>query len=352
MGSNSVPQNAGEVIQLATNMIGGLTALEQALAISQVTAVSLQGRLTAFTTANTLFNNAREGREGASAACTAVTKEINRWLLVARSVLVPYLGATWTTTWAAAGFTDNSTAVPRTISGRFKLIGLLATFLKDNPSYEDPDPKVKVTAVEASKLKEQSEKADAAYGLANTAAGEQMKNREAALSDLKDSMRMLIRILDGLLDADDPRWKTFGLNEPASETTPGVPTNLTVAVVDGTALLCQCDGVPTATRYRWRTRVFGEKAYKLATSTTGPLAQVTGFTIGASVDVIVQAVNGSAEGGPSEPVRVSIPAASTLAQPTLAAASIPTTNGLNDSMPKLPISMVQHVPGNGYSTVR
>jgi hypothetical protein len=354
MASNAVSQNTGEVIKLATNMISGLTALEQSLGITQVTAARLQTLLTGFTSANAGFNLAREVRQGASTVSTNLNKSIETWLVKARAVLVPYLGAAWNATWAAAGFTDASTAVPRTVGERFRLLGLIDNFLAENPSYEDANPKVNVTAAEAVRLWEESTAAEAALGAAETASGEKKTAREAALSALTDSMRMLIRILDGLLEANDPRWLTFGLNEPASTTTPAAPANLTVSIVEGPGLLAQCDPVPAATRYRWRTRVFGEKTYKLATSSPGPLAQFGGFTPGAMVDVIVQAVNGSAEGGASEPVRVAIPVASTLAQPVLTAA-LPTTtatNGAGEVIPRLPISTVQHLPGNGFSTGR
>ena len=348
MASNAIPQNAGDLTKLCTKNISGLEALGQSLEITQVTAISLQARLTAFTSTNTDFNNARKVRQNALSACTAANQEIEAWLTKARSVLVPYLGNAWSAAWAEAGFTDNSTAVPRTVGDRFQLIGLLAPFLAANPNYEDPDPKVKVTAAEALRLQTQSTDADAALNPAETAAGEKKKAREAALADVTDAMRMLIRILDGLLDADDPRWATFGLNEPGAVTTPAAPTNLTVTVVEGPALLCQCEAVPTATRYRWRMRAAGAKRYRLATGTTGPLVQIDGVMRGETVEMVVQAVSGSAQSAASDSVRVTIPAAVPEA-PVREAAK----NGTSEPAPRATLQTTAlHLPGNALSTVR
>ena len=53
-----------------------------------------------------------------------------------------------------------------------------------------------------------------------------MVSQQEALEALKGSMRTLVRILEELLDADDPRWATFGLNMPDADTTPAAPENL------------------------------------------------------------------------------------------------------------------------------
>lgn len=57
------------------------------------------------------------------------------------------------------------------------------------------------------------------------------------------------------------------------------------------AILCRCDAVEKATRYRWRMRLAGAPEYVLATSTTGLLAQVGNVALGQTVEIIVQAVN-------------------------------------------------------------
>lgn len=103
-------------------------------------------------------------------------------------------------------------------------------------------------------------------------------------------MRMLIRILDELLETDDPRWATFGLNRPDADTTPAAPKNLTVNIAEGQVLMAACEAVPLAARYRWRIKVVGlEEDFRLAASTKSPLAQLDKVRPGQTVEVMVQA---------------------------------------------------------------
>jgi hypothetical protein len=115
MASNALPTNNGNLINLGMKMVGGLAALGQALGISQLTAAGLQARLEAFAGAQMAFNSAREARQAAASACTGCHADIDAWLKKARSVLVPYLGRSWSAAWAAAGFVDQSTAVPKRV---------------------------------------------------------------------------------------------------------------------------------------------------------------------------------------------------------------------------------------------
>ena len=309
MASNALPRNTGALSKLALNMASGLTSLGTALGISQVTAAQLDAQVGAMNTAESDFNVARLAMTDATTAATLASEAIAAWLSKARAVLVPYLGEAWSAQWAAAGFTNVSTAVPGTVGERFKLIGLLEPFFTANPSYQNDAPKVKVTAVEAKRLKDASTAAAQAVTTADAAAKSKKTARETAIEELRGTMRVLIGILDDKLTPDDSRWADFGLNLPAADTTPAAPIGLTATVVDGPAILCQCDAVEKATRYRWRMRPLGAPEYVLATSTTGPLAHIGNVALGQTVEIIVQAVNGSAQGLPSGAVPIAVPAA-------------------------------------------
>ena len=295
-------------------MASGLTSLGTALGITQVTAAQLDAQSAAMGTAETGFNLARAAMKDAESAVTGANGAVGAWLLKARGVLATYFGEAWSAQWAAAGFTSASTAVPGTVGDRFKLIGLLETFFTQNPGYENADSKVKVTAAEAKRLKDASTAANQAVPAADSAAKTKKAAREKAIDELRGTMRVLIGILDDKLAPDDVRWADFGLNAPAADTTPSAPIGVIVTVVDGLAVLCQCDAVDKTTRYRWRMRLVGAPEYVLVASTTDPLAQIANVTAGQTYEVIVQAVNGSAQGLPSGAVTVTVPPMQTAAR--------------------------------------
>ena len=123
-------------------------------------------------------------------------------------------------------------------------------------------------------------------------------------------MRSLIKNLEGKLARNDPRWKAFGLNMPATSSTPGQPVNVAAHTDDTGAIVVQCDAVALALRYRWRMLVVGVQTdYQLAASTTEPLASIGGVAAGRTVQILVQAVNGSQQGVASEPVVFTLPPA-------------------------------------------
>ena len=288
-------------------MSAGLTSLGSTLGITQVTAAQLNAQVAGMNTAETIFNVARATLTDATTVATLANEAIAAWLSKARAVLVPYLGETWSAQWAAAGFTSASTAVPGTVGERFKLIGLLESFFTANLPYQNDDPKVMVTAVEAKRLKDASTAAAQAVTTVDAASKTKKTARETVTEELRGTMRVLIGILNDKLAANDARWADFGLNLPAADTTPAAPIGLTATVVEGPAILCQCDAVEKATRYRWRMRALGTPDFTLAASTTEPLAQIGNVGLGQTVEIIVQAVNGSAQGQPSGAVAITVP---------------------------------------------
>ena len=306
MAKNALPNNIGDLVKLANKMVSGLSLLGPALGLTQITAGTLQGQLNAFAAAQTDFNTSRKAKEDASALSTQYHAQIEAWLLKAREVLVPILGRSWSAAWAEAGFVDRSTAVPTAVGEQLNLIGLLAAFFTANPSYENGS--LEVTAATATALRVGSVTADGALDALKTAAAAKKAARDAALETLRGSMRMLVRILDELLAADDPRWTTFGLNLPDADTTPAAPEHVTASLAEGTLILAACAAVPLATRYRWRMRRVGiDPDFVLAASTKSPLAQIDHALPGQTVELMVQAANESAQSLPSASVFITLP---------------------------------------------
>ena len=341
MAHNALPANIGDLLKLGNKMVSGLTALGQTLGISQMTAATLRAQITAFTTAQTAFNTARDARQTASTACTAFHANIEEWLTKAREVLVPYLGRSWSAAWVPAGFVNHSTSVAGSVGDQLNLLGLLAAYFTANPNYDDPA--VGITGAAGATLQTNSIAADATFNVAKTAATTKKDARDAAMETLTRAMRLLVGILDELLAADDPRWATFGLNIPDADTTPAAPINLTANIADGPVLLAACDAVPLATRYRWRIKVPNVDAdFRLAASTKSPLAQIDKVLPGQTVELFVQAANQSAQSLPSASVTITLPALASSIPAARAAA-----NGVAESVAGFTQTPAAAAEGNG-----
>ena len=196
--------------------------------------------------------------------------------------------------------------MPAGIDGRIVLGTRLVAFFTANPGVEVAS--MNVTAAHGTTLGSAVQTAKQALAAAEVALTDANEARDAAWTTMTTVMRMLSGILKGLLSRTDARWLAFGLNIPASNTTPGEPGNLT-AHGDGLGtIVVQCDAVPLATRYRWRTRIVGGQGdYALAASTVDPMAPLSGFPPGVTVEIIVQAVNVQQQGVASEPIAFTVP---------------------------------------------
>lgn len=97
---------------------------------------------------------------------------------------------------------------------------------------------------------------------------------------------------------------------PGTRQTPEQPQHLAAQLDAAGAIVVTCDATPRATRYRWRMRVVGlEETYKLAASSKEPLAAITGVPPTYTVELCVQAVNGSLQSVASQPILFTMPTA-------------------------------------------
>lgn len=330
MSENTIPRNPGEAIILSGQMVEGLATLGTTLGITQITVETMDPLRSALINAQTAFAAARVAQQSAADAFDAKLAELKDWVGAVRNALVPHLGNRWSTEWVGTGFVPSSTAVPRTIAGLFGVVAAMGSYLTAHPTYAVPA--TGVTAVKADELNGQINGARMQWNAAKALAGEKMAARDTALAAMRTMMSGLVGILKMILGPLDPRWLQFGLNEPGADSTPGQPQNFTAMETPELTIMAQCDPTPLATRYRWRMKVVGvDTEFRLAASTPAPLAVISGVEPGQTVELFVQAVNGSAQGVPTDTVTVTLlaapSAAPALPAPAEEIASTPETNG-------------------------
>jgi hypothetical protein len=130
---------------------------------------------------------------------------------------------------------------------------------------------------------------------------------------------------------------------PGADVTPSQPINIAATInVDGN-IIVTCDATADTTRYRARMMRIGiDSGYDLAASGPVPMLVIPGVLPGQTVQIVMQSVNGTAQGVPSKPVVVTIPLPAVKATkapeapalttkaveaPVLAELVVPATNG-------------------------
>ncbi|MEA3188995.1 MAG: hypothetical protein QOD99_2825 [Chthoniobacter sp.] len=306
--------NAGQLDELGNNMEDGLTQLGVSLKINQITPGEIAAQVAAFLEKDNLFNAGRTARQEASDAVQGKLGALADWLGVVKGVLTSSFGQRWSSQWVQVGFITPSLALPGKSSEQYSLATRMIAFFTGAAKYEVPE--VKATAAEGTALQ-----------AAITGAKKTLKEKDLALKDigtawdaaynaLTKTMISLIKILEGSLDGgNDPRWLVFGLPMPSTPSTPGQPVALTAEVNAAGNIVVACDAVPLASRYRFRMRIVGAQSeYKLAASSPVPMGAIAGVEPGQTVEIIVQAVNGSLQGVASEPILFTLPVAAKMAE--------------------------------------
>ena len=308
MARNDIPTNSAQLIGLGQKNYDGILKVGASVPVTMVTAAQLLAELNAFIAADGDFNAGRSARQDASGLFQTKMEAVYDWLLAVSNMLATPFGTRWSTAWAQAGFINNSTAIPSKIEERLGLALSLVTFFTKNPGYEVPT--MNLTAARGTTLRDAAVAAQTAVtnaGVAMTTLGDAW---QAAYEALTGSMRELVKNLEGKLGKFDPRWKAFGLNMPGAKSTPGQPQNVTASLDETGALVLQCDAEALATRYRWRGRIVGvQTEYELLASTAAPLASLREVAAGQTMEIIVQAVNGTLQGVASEPITFTMPGA-------------------------------------------
>ena len=223
MAQNPLPKNPGALIVMATKAKPGLVKYGAALGITQVTLALLDTDSGTLADAITAFNATRVGRTSAHGTLNTASAAAKTFLTGARGILLPLWGDTFSQQWAAAGWTDNSTAVPNNQPGRLALVQAIAGFLKANPTMEATTPGVTFTQAQANAVAGALSAGLTGVGTADATSNTARDTRATADKTLRGDLRTLIAILNDKLTPNDPRWAEFGLNAPGAAVTPQGP---------------------------------------------------------------------------------------------------------------------------------
>jgi hypothetical protein len=303
---NTIPRQLDQLFSLAEVMADGCNAHAAAIGILQNTEIKIRNDLAAARTAENIFQAARVAKLTAVGEQTTADQQANAFILVARDVLKPHFGNTWSQMWVEAGFVSGTLAAPDSLGERLELLMTLKAFFTTHQNYEADQ--VGVTATTADDRHQVLSTARSTVNACRADVGTKKDARNAAANVLRKRMRGLITELEQLVSGDDARWRAFGLNPPNAVGIPEVPEGLLVTGGASGHLLGTWDSAPLAQRYHVYRKIVGVDAeFVFAKTVTETEADMNTFTPGQLVRVRVTAVNDAGESLPSDSVEQTVP---------------------------------------------
>lgn len=308
MGSFSKPTTAAAAIKLGQGNVEGMEAQGTSLPVTYITTQQCKDNLADFIAKNNTYNAGRSTLQTASTANQNALAPIYPWLLGVSNTLATRFGTRWNTQWAQAGFSNYTTGIPDKIEDQLALCLSLVAYFEANPTAELPS--LNQTAAYGKQLRDNYVATLTPLANAKIAFDVAGNAWNTSFSTLVGGMQQLYNNLTVLLNGDDMRWVAFGFKIPNAIVTPGQPQNVVVNLDETGAVIVQCDPVPLATRYRVRTLIVGQQtSYVLSVSGPAPMLALKQFLPGQTIQIIIQAVNGSLQGVASEPVQFTLPVA-------------------------------------------
>jgi hypothetical protein len=306
MASNTLPSKRDRLFAVCDDMCDGLHDLEASIGIKQNTEAVLRPALAAARAAESAFGDAQVVKKQANATLTTADAAGRVFISNARKRLSKFFGEAYTTEWGAAGFPDNSTAVPTTQEDRFNLVASLKAYFTSHPAHEsvDMDATAALADTVFTNISSARNLLAAKIALVCTA----KNTRDAAETNLRKRANGLVTELETLLSDDDPRWHNFGLSRPADPEMPEAPTFTTLVPGGAGTLLVDWDDALRADHYRvWIFVVGTDTQFRAVDNPFDSDATLSGLTTGSTVKVRVTSVNDAGESAPGPEAQAVVP---------------------------------------------
>ncbi|HEY1769388.1 MAG TPA: hypothetical protein VGG02_03935 [Chthoniobacterales bacterium] len=307
MARNDFPSTNMGKIRIARQMAFGIVKVGASVPITLTTEDELETCCAALQAAESAVGVARVAKMEAYADSKPAAAAVAEFLTTARPIFASNFGNRWSASWAPVGWAGPSTMIPKTKDARLGLLDAMVNFLVKNPNYEVANSGVTAldgAAVYNYAVLTEEDVVEAIQGLQAV-----QEVRAAARAALLQVMRAVVKNLAAKLAPNDPRWLSFGLNEPATKLTPAKPTGLAAAFSEATgSAVLTCDAQPNVERWRFRGRIAGPGGpFDLMARSTEPLARTDRLQPGRTFEFTAQAVNGGSQSVPSESIFFTVP---------------------------------------------
>ncbi|MCX6838339.1 MAG: fibronectin type III domain-containing protein [Verrucomicrobia bacterium] len=306
MASNALPNKRDRLFAQGDDMCDGAHDHEVAIDIKQNTEAVVRPALNAARAAESTFGQCQVLRKAANAALTTADNAAKLFITRSKKRLSFFLGESYSTEWGAAGWPNNSLAMPTTQDERFSLVDSLKLYLTTNPTHESTD--MLVTAALALACHTTLSNARTALDLKVTESGQAKATRDAAEANLRKRMTGMITELETLLGPEDPLWHAFGLSRPADAETPEAPSFTTATAGVAGSVLVDWDDPLRADRFRvWIMVVGVDLDFRAVETVYDSDATLTGLTSGSTVKIQVTSANAAGESLPGPVAEIVVP---------------------------------------------
>ncbi|MEI7730381.1 MAG: fibronectin type III domain-containing protein [Verrucomicrobiota bacterium] len=299
MASNPIPNQYGQVMSLARDMVDGLHRYETVIGVKQNTEAKFLVDIAATDTATMNFSDAKKAKKTLGANIRIADSNMRAFIKATRAIFAQKFGEHWNQNWQGTNWPGGSTAVPGNQAKRSQLCTDLKTYLTKNPTMENAP--LEVTAAKAGLLFDAMHDAHEAWNDGVVAASQKRVARDAAMETLRVRMRALIQELTPLMDPLDPRWDAFGLDQPGAPDLPEIPENLIVTTDGPGVLLADWPDSRRANYYRIFIQVVDvDEDFRHVINRDNSDVRLTGLPTGKTVKFRVTAANDTGESQPSE----------------------------------------------------
>jgi hypothetical protein len=227
----------------------------------------------------------------------------------ARDALVPFLSRNWSERWAQAGWiAPGSIAVPDSLPQIVDLLERLERFLVKNPRYQNAEPDVKVTSVQAKAYHTALGKCVADVSQAKSKQRAWRDARELADTALAEKLQAGRKVLEILMKPEDPRWLDFINQVPADLERPEVAEDVEVEAGLPGHVIVRWEPSERAESYEVEAQVAGQDAqFRSVVTVQDPVANLS-FPPGSRVKLRVISRNSTGPATPSDAVETTVPA--------------------------------------------
>lgn len=241
--NNPTPDDDDVLQALADDMADGCHDHEVPIGIKQNTETVMRAAITGMKSAKLTLANLKMAITAKSEAVKTADAAATTVLTNCRLRFIKLHGYGFNAGWEAAGFPNQSTAVPKTPDKRFATLSKVVDYLTATPTAESADMDVTVAICTAALTTLSNARHE--LDTAETAQSNGLKARDTAVTTLRKRVRSLIDELALLLADDSTLWESFGLNIPAHPSPPEPIASLTASALGGGKVLLQW---PYATR--------------------------------------------------------------------------------------------------------
>jgi hypothetical protein len=307
MAHNPSPKAVSEQLDLGDHVGKGIHNQGAALGLLQYTDANYPPLVVALEQKQSVFNAKRSLLVDAFVPYAASIAAIRKACLDARKLLSISLGEAYSQAWAAPGWTNNTTEVPKVAADLVALAKDLKQFLTDNSDFEVTTAKVTFTALNFATLLDNYDSADSGVTEARTALNTAGTDRRASSKALLDAIRGVIEFLEKKLGPNDSLWEEFGLNRPGASSTPVQASIASVAQAGTGTVVATANAVTGATYYRWKAKLVGvDASFRFLGRTKDPLLQLTAQPASGTLQIVCEAANEAGPGKASAPASISL----------------------------------------------